>query len=279
MSAVGMRASSQVRSAGAERGGRSVGAAGAEDRADGPAQDRQVLEHRPVVDVEEVEADRLVEAQLAAARDLPQPGHARPDAEAPRHGAVVERHLAGDLRSGADQAHVAAEHVEELGQLVDRVAAHPRAGTGDARVVLHLEEQRALAQLGLQVRDELVGVHDHRPVLQAGELLAVPSDPGLPEEDGAAVVEPDARGGEHEDRREAEDQEGGSHDVEEPLAPPRRGGSMCMSGSPPTGRTVIRSPEMSLTLGATTTWMSTFSRSQTIRRSSLADVTAPPAKN
>ena len=53
---------------------------------------------------------------------------------------------------------------------------------------------------------------------------------------------------------------------------------MCISGRPPTGRTWIRSPEMSVTLGATTTWTSAFSRSQTIRRSWPAEVSAPPAK-
>ena len=53
---------------------------------------------------------------------------------------------------------------------------------------------------------------------------------------------------------------------------------MCMSGRPPTGRTRTRSLDTSLTLGATTTWTSASSRSQTIRRISLAEVSAPPAK-
>ena len=40
---------------------------------------------------------------------------------------------------------------------------------------------------------------------------------------------------------------------------------MCMSGRPPTGRTLIRSAEMSVTLGATMTWTSWSSSSQAIR--------------
>ena len=41
---------------------------------------------------------------------------------------------------------------------------------------------------------------------------------------------------------------------------------MCMSGSPATGRTLIRSLEMSVTLGATTTWTLCCSRSHTTSR-------------
>ena len=52
---------------------------------------------------------------------------------------------------------------------------------------------------------------------------------------------------------------------------------MCMSGSPPTGRTRIRSPAMSVTPGATTTCTSSFSSSQTILRIWPAEPSAPPA--
>ncbi len=58
-----------------------------------------------------------------------------------------------------------------------------------------------------------------------------------------------------------------------------RGGSTWIRGSPPTGRNLTRPPETSVTLGATTTWTSSFSSAQAIRRSSLAESTAPPAKN
>ncbi len=41
---------------------------------------------------------------------------------------------------------------------------------------------------------------------------------------------------------------------------------------------MTRPPETSVTLGATTTWTSSFSSAQAMRRSSEADSTAPPAK-
>ena len=52
----------------------------------------------------------------------------------------VARDLGRQRRPRADQAHVAAQDVDQLGQLVDRVAAQPAAGPGDPRVVLHLEQ-------------------------------------------------------------------------------------------------------------------------------------------
>ncbi len=47
---------------------------------------------------------------------------------------------------------------------------------------------------------------------------------------------------------------------------------------PPTGRTLMRSLETSVTLGAITTWMSSCSRSQARRRISLEELKAPPAR-
>ena len=57
-----------------------------------------------------------------------------------------------------------------------------------------------------------------------------------------------------------------------------RGFSRWISGRPPTGRTLIRSLETSVTLGAITTAMSSCSRSQASRRISAAESNAPPAR-
>ena len=172
---------------------------------------------------------------------------------------VVEGDLAGDLGPRSDQAHVAEQDVEELRQLVDGVAAQPLARLGDPRVVLHLEQQGALAELALQLGDQGLGVDDHGAELEAAELLAVAPDPGLAEEDRAAVVGLDPDRGEDEERAEGEDAGRAEPHTSKSRLPQRDasvavGGSMCISGRPPTGRTRIRSLEMSVTLGATTTW-------------------------
>src|SRR5680860_145147 len=94
------------------RAGWSVGAAGAEHGADGAGQDGEVLEHRPVVHVVEVEPDRLGPGEVGAPGDLPEAGHAGADVETAGHGVVVLRHLVSQRWARADQAHVAGEHVE-----------------------------------------------------------------------------------------------------------------------------------------------------------------------
>src|SRR5204863_4747628 len=55
---------------------RSVGAAACEHRRDRLGQNRHVHPDRPVLEVVEVEPDEVVEAEVRAARDLPQAGHA-----------------------------------------------------------------------------------------------------------------------------------------------------------------------------------------------------------
>ena len=57
-----------------------------------------------------------------------------------------------------------------------------------------------------------------------------------------------------------------------------RGFSRWISGIPPTGRTLTRSLETSVTLGAMTTAMSSPSRSQAILRISVEELNAPPAR-
>ena len=93
--------------------------------------DRDVERERPVLDVEDVEALVRVERRVVAGLDLPQAGDAR------RHRLAGEQILVelGDLRRQrrprADEAHLAAQHVEQVRQLVDarglEEAADPRA--------------------------------------------------------------------------------------------------------------------------------------------------------
>ena len=71
---------------------RSTRRASASTAPHGADQDVEVLHHRPVVDVVEVEAHGLVPAEVGAAGDLPQAGHARTHAQPAAHvGAVAAR--------------------------------------------------------------------------------------------------------------------------------------------------------------------------------------------
>ena len=87
----------------------------------------QVEPERRVLDVPEVELDPLGPGEGGAALDLRPAG----DAGADREAAALALRVAVDLdlhgRARADERHLAAQHVDEVGQLVERRAAQQRA--------------------------------------------------------------------------------------------------------------------------------------------------------
>src|SRR5699024_3827811 len=82
-------------------------------------QDRHVHQHGPVVDVVQVEANRLLPVKIGTAADLPQTGKARTHAQALVRVVVVPSHLFSEGRAWSDERHVTAHDVPQLRQLVD----------------------------------------------------------------------------------------------------------------------------------------------------------------
>ena len=101
----------------------------------------QIPPDGPRGDVEVVQSLELVEAQLASAGDLPQPGHARPDLESTLRGPVDRVRFGRDERPRADERHVAAQHIEKLWHLVEARLAQEATDLGHAGVDLHLEKR------------------------------------------------------------------------------------------------------------------------------------------
>src|SRR5437763_7843096 len=118
---------------------RSVGPASTNDRADGACQDAQVEEHREMLDVEQVELRVQVQRQLTAAVHLPPSRHAG-QYDVPRMLPwLVPFHDPRQLRTRPHQAHLAAQHVHKLWQLVQAGAAQVRTQRRDTRVVRPLD--------------------------------------------------------------------------------------------------------------------------------------------
>src|SRR4029453_13591443 len=97
--------------------------------------------NRPVLDVVKVEPHEVVEGQVRAARDLPEARDSRQDEVALAVPLLQELVVPGRQRAGADEAHLAAEDVRELRQLVERELPEQAADAGHARVVADLEER------------------------------------------------------------------------------------------------------------------------------------------
>ena len=66
---------------------------------------------------------------------------------------------------GPDQAHLPAQHVEQLGQFVQAEFAQEPARRGDPRIVGHLEHRPGHLVQGGQLVLELLGVGHHRAEL------------------------------------------------------------------------------------------------------------------
>src|SRR5437773_142766 len=107
-----------------------------------PKEDRQspydqleVAKERPPCDVEVIELHHLLERNAAAAVHLPRPRAPRLQIQAlaaPRLHVPV---LIQDQGPRADQAHLPTQHVEELRQLVERIAPQPAPEPRHPRVV------------------------------------------------------------------------------------------------------------------------------------------------
>src|SRR5829696_2532086 len=98
---------------------KSESAAPREHGGDGLQQDRQVEAHRPALEVEEVQPHEVVEVELRPAGDLPQAGDAGQHEIALLVPLLELLEVALGQRSRTDERHLAAQHVEELRQLVE----------------------------------------------------------------------------------------------------------------------------------------------------------------
>ncbi len=140
-----------------------------EDDADGAHDDLEIEPDAPVLDVGDIERNIAVERGILAALHLPETGDARRDIEAAQMVELVFHHFAGNRRTRTDHAHVAAQNIEELGQLVERVLAKETTDPGDAWIVGDLEKH-AIALIHVHhVGTALFCIANHGSEFEAAE--------------------------------------------------------------------------------------------------------------
>jgi hypothetical protein len=107
-----------------------------------------------------------------------------------------------DDRTGADDAHLAAQDIEQLRKLVDARLAQKRADRGDARIVAQLMVTLPLGTCGeigfQQLAEHLLRVDDHGAELEAAKGLSGASKPPVREEDRARIGNRDQQHDQHE---------------------------------------------------------------------------------
>jgi len=90
-----------------------------QDRGERLQDDRQIERQRPALQIDEVQVHQIVEIELRAARDLPQPGDPRQHQIALAVPVLEHLVVALGQRPRAHERHLTAQHVHELGQLVE----------------------------------------------------------------------------------------------------------------------------------------------------------------
>ena len=81
--------------------------------------DQNVSDHRPVVDIREIEANGFIPRQIGSATYLPQTGNTGLNEQPPLHITVVGFNFSPQWRTGTDDTHLLSEHVDELWQFID----------------------------------------------------------------------------------------------------------------------------------------------------------------
>src|SRR5256712_4734436 len=192
---------------------RSIRVAVTEPRPEGQEEDLQVEAEAPALDVAKVVLDPLLD------RGLPPPAvDLRPAGDARLH--LVAEHVAGHapselldearaLRARADEAHLTAQDVPELRQLVETPASQERPEPRAPRVIRPRPHRARLA----------LGVHTHRAKLEHLEALAVQTHPLLAVEDGPRGHELEGRGDREHRGRGAAPCPAPHREAEPPLRP------------------------------------------------------------
>src|SRR4029077_11550308 len=98
---------------------------------------------------------------LVSPADLPYAGEPRPNRETAPLPSLLFGDLERDRGARSDDAHFAAQHVDELRKLVDAVFADEPPDGCDARVASHLEDGALLFVVRDQLGFELLGVGHH----------------------------------------------------------------------------------------------------------------------
>ena len=167
----------------------------------------------------QIQINPLVEGnRVAVATGLPVTGHTRLHKQPLALVVVVGCHLVRQRGARTHDAHVRAEHVDELRQLVQAQLAKHLAYAGDTRVLRDLEHRAGLLIELFEVCQLLLGVHAHAAELQHLELAAVFAHAGLLEEHGAlGVIDLHQDGNDDEQPAQQHQNRGAEREVENSL--------------------------------------------------------------
>jgi hypothetical protein len=164
----------------------------------------------PVLHIPKIELHAALIAGVATAAHLPEAGHARSRLVVVGDVPAVADDFRLDDWPRADQAHLAAQYIKKLRQLIEAGLAQQAADSGDARVVAQLLGLRPFSKrVGIapqHIAQHLIGIGDHGAELEAAEAVAVGANTAMAEQGGPAI-DAHQRSEHQEQRREQQQQD------------------------------------------------------------------------
>src|SRR3990172_6654690 len=143
-------------------------------------QDPEVEPHRPAIDIFEVRGDPAIEVGISPRPDLPEASNPRLHRQAPAVPDVVSGDLVQERGPRSDEAHLAAQDVPQLWQLIDARPTDPPSGTRDPRIVGDLEGPPVHLVPIVDFGASGLRVARHGPEFQDREHAALEPHPTLP---------------------------------------------------------------------------------------------------
>ena len=189
------------------------------DRRERLEQDLELHPERHAAGVPDVEAHHVLEGRAVLSAHLPQAGQARRGVEPLAVPLVVFLRFIRQARPRPHQAHVAPQHVDQLGKLVQAGLSQDPPQGDDAGVLPCVQlDHRLVAALDegfevLLMRRRVV-VDLHRPEFPAFEFLPPETDPVLAEEDRPGVRDLDIDADQQEERGKEDQRDQGENHVE-----------------------------------------------------------------
>ena len=198
-----------------------VRAFGEKDGWDGDDDDFDVEGQRPHARIIGVARDPRFIGCAAPTADLPKPGNSRPACRVSLRGRAVSGKFLFCHGAWAHDAHIAHQHVKELGQLVEARLAQNLADWRDPWIVTQLLAFRPFGRGGRVFLEKfakpLGGIDDHCSKFQTVKRLATKPHPLVTEYGWSRRRGPRHDQTNDQERREQDDSAQGQHDIDHSL--------------------------------------------------------------
>src|SRR5258708_39550316 len=142
----------------------------------GLQQNLGIQKRAPIIYILEIQLHVLLERRISACRYLPEAGNSRKSFQTAQVFQLILIIVVNRVRPGADHAHVALEHIKDLGKFVNTELAKDNTYARNAGIIGNLECGAIAFIQVAQIVFARVRIHHHRAEFIAQKLASLSSD-------------------------------------------------------------------------------------------------------